>query len=183
MNTEVAWLKEVKEWGVTIIGAVVLAFLIMFFIRPTLVYGSSMEPTLMDKQYLAMSKASVVFWGLKEGDIIVFETDLKTEGGNNKNLIKRVIGVPGDQIDIENGVVSRNGTPLEEAYIKSEPAYPTDTVHVKVPEGHYFAMGDNRLNSHDSRDSDVGLVPQQHILGKVLFRILPFDQAGAISNQ
>lgn len=172
--------KELREWAATIITAALIAFIVMFFVRPTLVYGSSMEPTLHNKNYLAMSKAAVVFSGLKAGDIIVFETNLETESGGQKNLIKRVIGVPGDTVDIENGVVLLNDKPLEEPYILSEQAELTDTVHVTVPEGHYFAMGDNRLNSHDSRNSDVGLVIQEKVLGKVLFRLFPLSEAGVV---
>jgi len=86
--------------------------------------------------------------------------------------IKRVIGEPGDLLEYIDGKVHRNGNELEEDYIKENMLFPFETI--VVPENHVFVLGDNRNNSYDSRD--IGTVPIDHVLGKVLFRYYPFDK-------
>lgn len=120
---------------------------------------------------------------LHDGDILVtLNTDRVSRGDiccvswQNKMLVKRVIGLPGDTVEIsEDGSVSVNGTPLDEPYVSEKSLGQCDTVFpYEVPEDTVFILGDNRLLSVDSRNSDIGSVGKDQIIGKVLFRIWPF---------
>ncbi|MBE6034837.1 signal peptidase I [Aminipila sp.] len=157
-----------------ILIAIVIAFIIMQFIKPTIVKESSMEPTLYENNYILLNKQAYNFGEPKRGDIIVFHTGLKLENGKEKMLIKRVIGLPGETISIDSGIVYINGEPLEENYTKD--GY-TDG-HVEdliIPEGELFVMGDNRLVSIDSRLDEVGCVKIDDVLGKAFVRLYPFN--------
>ena len=112
----------------------------------------------------------------KRGDIIVFHTELKTETGSEKLLIKRIIGLPGDVIDIEDGLVYLNGELLEEDYIPAGGTMPHDArSHFEVPEDSLFCLGDNRGVSKDSRYSDVGYIKIDEVVGKAVIRLYPFN--------
>ncbi|CAI3627530.1 Signal peptidase I [Clostridium neonatale] len=110
---------------------------------------------------------------LKEGDIVTFKCD---EYGD-KLLIKRLIGLPGDTIEIKDGVVFRNGTELEEPYVKNNEEYDG---YFEIPEGKYFFLGDNRANSDDSRYWENPYVDRKDIEGKVQIRIYPFNEIGKV---
>jgi signal peptidase I len=167
--------KEIIEWVKSIIFAVVLAFVITIFISPTIVKGESMFPTLQNNNYLIMNKTAYWFSEPKFGDIIVFKTNLKDENGKNKDLVKRVIGVPKDHVVVTGGKVFVNDTLIEESYINGD--YTEGDVDTIVPDGHIFAMGDNRPNSYDSRADEVGTVDiKKDIIGKVVIRLYPFNQ-------
>lgn len=135
------------------------------------VYGTSMTPTLDDGDIvLSISEGS-----FKEGDIIAFYY-------NNKVLIKRVIGLSGDWVDIdEDGVVSVNGEILEEPYI-SEHALGDCNISLpfQVPEGKIFVLGDHRSVSVDSRNKSIGCISEENIVGKLVFRAWPLEQLGAL---
>jgi len=102
-------MKELKEWIKDILIAVIVAVIILQFIKPTFVRETSMLPTLQEYNFLFLSKQSYNFGEPKHGDIIVFHTELRTQTGEEKMLIKRVIGLPGDTVNIEDGKVSING--------------------------------------------------------------------------
>ena len=173
--------EDTKEWIKDIVIAIVIALIILFFIKPTIVREHSMENTLSDGDYLFVCRQSYkLFGGEPEyGDIIVFSSNLETVMGADKLLIKRVIGVPGDTINISDGVVYRNGEALTEDYTKD--GYTASYMdYVVVPEDHLFCMGDNRQNSTDSRDSRVGFVPVDTIMGKAVFRLFPFSKIGTL---
>lgn len=172
-------MKELKEWIKDIIIAVIIAVIILQFIKPTFVRETSMMPTLQEYNFLFLSKQAYHFGEPKRGDIIVFHTNLKTQTGNEKMLIKRVIGLPGDSITIEDGKVSINGEDQDQSYTME--GYTSGYVKdLLVPEGCLFVMGDNRQNSIDSRDPSVGFVKIDDVYGKAVFRLYPFSEIGSL---
>ena len=146
-----------KELIRDIVIALVIVIAITLVIKPTIVKENSMQPTLYANNYLLVNKQAYRFGDEKRGDIIVFQSELEDEDGNQKLLIKRIIGLAGDIISIKDGKVFLNGEELKEDYIKEEET-PGDIKDYKVPEGQLFVMGDNRRVSIDSRDPDVGCV-------------------------
>jgi len=173
-------MKELKEWIKDILIAVIIAVIILQFIKPTFVRETSMLPTLQEYNFLFLSKQSYRFGEPKRGDIIVFHTKLKTRTGSEKMLIKRVIGLPGDSITIEDGKVYINGKEQDQSYTMDgyTSGYIKDLV---VPEGELFVMGDNRQNSIDSRDPSVGFVRISDVYGKAVFRLYPFSEIGPLN--
>ena len=170
--------KEILEWIKTIVISVVIAMVITAFVRPTLVKGYSMYPTLSPYNYLIINKIPYMMHEPEKGDIVVFKSHLKTEDGKEKDLIKRVIAIAGDEIEVKDGAVSINGKTLNEPYINGN--YTSRQKSAGGPEGTIFAMGDNRENSLDSRDERVGFVPTEVVRGKVLVRLYPFSQIGSV---
>jgi signal peptidase I len=162
---------------IVICFAVIFAFL--FFFKPTIVFQNSMLNTLQPNDYVFLYKWAYRSNPVEHGDIIVFHSELDDEQGGNKNLIKRVIGVPGDLLEIKDGVVYRNGKALVETYTK-DGVTNGDMSEFLVPEEVYFVMGDNRVHSMDSRDPRVGFISHSAILGKVVFRMLPLSNAGSV---
>jgi len=166
--------KEIFEWIKVIVVAIILAGIITTFVRPTLVKGASMENTLKQYDYLLVNKIAYKNSLPDYLDVIIFKSDLIQDNGKSKDLVKRVIGVEGDHIVVTGGNVYRNDVQLNEPYTKDGYTdYEIDTV---VPEGYIFAMGDNRLDSTDSRDPSVGPVPAENIVGKVFVRLFPFNK-------
>jgi len=156
------------EWLQSIVIALLLAFLLrMFVFDVVMVEGSSMHPTLESGDRLIVFKLGYRFRLPEHGDIVVF----RNPDNPRVNYIKRVIGVEGDRVEIKDGKVYVNGKALVEPYI-AEPTlgeYP-ETV---VPEGTIFVMGDNRNFSRDSRNSQVGFIPLENVVGKAKIRIWP----------
>ena len=172
--------KIVLEWVRTLIFSIIIALLILMVIRPTVVREHSMYPTVNEGDYMIVYKLAYHFGNEPEyKDIIVFESDLKLDETHNKYLIKRVIGTPGDTVEIFDGVVYLNGEVLNEPYINGE-ATTGMVEETLIPEGKYFVMGDNRPVSADSRNPSVGLVDEDRIMGKVVLRLFPFDQIGPV---
>ena len=148
----------------TIILAVVLYFGINAVSARVRVDGFSMRPTLQDGEYILVNKLAYKTGEPTRGDIIVFIFPVDPQ----EDLIKRVIGLPGETVSIHNGVVSVNGTPLTEPYIASPPAYDGDWV---VPDGQLFVLGDNR---NDSRDSHQWrFLPIENVIGKAVLIYWP----------
>ena len=172
--------ENAKEWIKDILIAVVVAFLVLQFIKPTIVQEHSMENTLEPNDYLFISKQSYHLFGEPQrGDISVFHSELTTADGSEKLLVKRIIALPGDTIAITGGVVYVNGEPQDEPYTKDGYTN-TEMDEITIPEGKLFCMGDNRQNSRDSRDSKIGLVDESDVLGKAVLRLFPFSRFGGL---
>lgn len=170
-----------KEWIKDIIIAVIIAIVVIQFIKPTIVKESSMEPSFYANDYLFVSKQSYTFSEPERGDVVVFHSELKQKNGDEKLLIKRIIGLPGDTVDIKDEKVYLNGEELKEDYTKD--GYTTGEIEgLVVPEGQVFCMGDNRRVSIDSRYPEVGCVDIDEIIGKVVLRVYPFSEFGSIKN-
>ena len=170
-----------KSLLVDVIIAVCLAGAVLYFIRPTIVKQTSMEDTLRENDYMIMYRLAYKNHEPERGDIIIFQSTLVNEdSGRDKLLIKRVIGLPGDEIKISDGMVYINGDAYHEDYLKDgyTPAFeiPAEGETYTVPDGTYFCMGDNRAGSVDSRRSEVGVVDRDDIKGKVVVRLFPFNR-------
>ena len=156
------------EWVHIFFMAVVVAGVLNCCIFQVIIIEQhSMEPTLTEGEKVYLSKCAYWFSSPKSGDIIVF-----FEEKSQSNFVKRVIGVPGDEILIENGAVFRNGIQLDEPYIKEITA---GNFGITVPDGAYFCMGDNRNVSVDSRDESIGCIQELQIVGKVIFSLSPLQ--------
>lgn len=166
--------NTVKEWIKTILAAIIIALLVSVVIQPVVVDGRSMLPTLEDGNYLIVSKLGYKITYPSKGDIIVAETDNLSDDGKSKKIVKRVIGLPNDHIVIKNGSVYLNDKKLNENYIKD--SYTDGSVDIIVPENEVFVMGDNRLESQDSRAISLGTINKSDILGKVVIRLFPFNK-------
>ncbi len=169
-------MKVIWEWVKDIILAVVIAALILVFIKPIVVQQSSMEPNFYSGNYLLTSRQAYKLFGEPErGDVIVFKSELLDEDGKEKCLIKRIIGLPGETVEIIGGYVYINGEELDETYVK-EQGLSGEMAAVTVPEGELFVMGDNRAVSQDSRSEAVGTISEDTIVGKVFVRLYPFNE-------
>lgn len=156
----------------TLITVAAIAILVATLWLPVLqVYGSSMTPTLKDGEIIFTVKTSK----FEPGDVVAFYY-------NNKILVKRVIGSSGEWIDIdEEGTVFVNQKELQEPYAKDKTLGECDIdLPYQVPDGRIFVMGDHRSTSIDSRNSSIGCVAQEQIVGKIVFRIWPLNRIGRI---
>jgi len=163
-------LREVVE---TVIPAILIAvFITLFLAQATQVYGQSMEPNLHAGQRLIVEKISYRLHPPRRGDIVVLR--MSEEGGNF--LIKRVIGLPGESVEIRDQQVFVNGYPLTEPYVQPSPAGSIPVC--LVPVGHIFVLGDNRGFSNDSRS--FGPVPVSNVIGRAWIRYWPPEQVGLV---
>ena len=150
-------------------AAVLVSNLLLPILR---IYGSSMTPTLIDGDIVTAVRNG----SYERGDVIAFYY-------NNKILVKRVIGLPGEWVDIDGqGNVSIDGEPLDEPYLDEKTMGECDIeLPYQVPDGRYFVMGDRRSVSSDSRNSAVGCVSEEQIVGTLFFRIWPLNELGTIT--
>lgn len=157
--------REIVE---TIALALLIFLAIHFTIQNYMVDGPSMQKTLYTNQYVLVNKVAYLFHAPERGDIIVFEEPDQP----SRDLIKRVIGVPGDTVHWDGTNVWVNGVELNEPYITSKSNYNANTV--KLGPNQYFVMGDNRPKSEDSRV--FGIVPKDNIIGKAIVVDWPLNQ-------
>lgn len=170
----VNWKKELLEWvKIFVMAAAIALFLNSFIIANSVVPSGSMEQTIMTGDRIVGSRLSYRFGSAPErGDIVIFNH--KTEPGRDKTrLVKRIIGLPGETVDIRNNQIYINDseTPLEEPYLPE--AMNTDDYHFEIPQGSYLMLGDNRNHSADARSWSDPYVPESEILAKVMFRYFP----------
>lgn len=174
-------LKELMGWLLYIIIIVGAAYLIVTFVgQRTQVSGSSMETTLSDGDQLIVDKISYRFRDPKRYDIIVFPYQYEP----NTYYIKRIIGLPGETIQIIDGYIYIDGEQLDEHYgneLMNDPGIAAEPV--TLGEDEYFVLGDNRNNSQDSRAVNVGVIHRKDILGRAWIRIWPLDSMGVIRHE
>jgi len=193
------WKREILDLiKVIVIALLITNFLNIFVFTLSQVRQSSMETTLMGGDQLIVEKLSYAFGNPETGDIIVFIKDPvdPSIGARfvrlyqdmaakffrrevNTRLVKRVIGLPGDEINIRDGKVFVNGKELAEDYAQ-QPTYPKDSIQYPftVPDGQYFVIGDNRGMSYDSRD--FGCIKREQIEGRVWIRFWPLGKLGGV---
>jgi signal peptidase I len=177
--------NEWLDWLKALIIAVIIAVVVrMFLFAPIVVDGPSMQPTLHDNDFMIVNKISYRFGEPDRKDIIVFHA---TE---SKDYIKRVIGVPGDHVEMIDDTLYINGEIVDEPYLDSEKAALEDGGNLtndftledlpgnyeEIPEGYVLVLGDNRRNSTDSRY--IGLISEDQIVGKVQLTFWPLDRIG-----
>ncbi len=169
------YLRTILEWGILIVVAWVLSFGIRTYLIDTrIVPTGSMLPTIQLQDRLIFDKVFYKNKPLQRGDIIMFTAP---EGsGEHDDLVKRIIGLPGDTLEVREGKVWINGEAIEEPYLKAAPEY--EYGPIQIPEGAYLVFGDNRNNSKDSHV--WGFVPEENIEGKVLLRYWPLERWGAL---
>jgi len=166
----IAWFRDLM------LSVLIAVLVILFLYRPVKVEGTSMMPTLLDQEHLFINQFSYKFGlgDIKRGDTVVFWYPEEP----SKSYIKRVIGLPGDTVAIEEGSVLVNGKKLEETYVpleyRDDKPYPSTT----VPADDYFVLGDHRISSNDSRA--WGFVPRSYIYGKAVFVFWPLDHLGTV---
>lgn len=176
------WRKLVNENFRLVAIALIIAITVRLFIaEPRFIPSPSMVPTLAVGDRLLVEKVSYRLHIPDQGDIVVFEPppQLQEYGYTaSQAFIKRVIGLPGQTVQVSQGKVYVDGQPLTEDYIREAPAY--EMPPVAVPPGNLFVMGDNR---NDSNDSHVwGFLPAQNVIGRAALRFWPLDRAGTISS-
>jgi len=195
--------KEIIENVKLFLSVLIITTLInTLFMTFSTVKQSSMEHTLYENEVIIIEKLKFLFTNPEFGDIIIFVEDEPVSANYIKKLtvmyndiiqkfakkkqrmrlVKRVIGLPGDQIDIKNGYVYRNGEKIEEPYIEdlTFEGYGI-TYPLTVPEGKYFVLGDNRDVSKDSRA--FGLIPRDNIEGRAVFRLYPLSRIGNLTKK
>lgn len=168
-----SWKRFILDVFETLILAVILFVGINAVSARVRVDGFSMRPTLEDGEFVLVSKLSYTFGDFKRGDIIVFHFPLNPD----EELVKHIIGLPGDRVTVKDNQVYVNGQLVTETYIAQAPLYSGEWM---VAEGHLFVLGDNRNNSNDSKD--WGLLPQENVVGKAVLIYWPPPMWGMLDH-
>jgi signal peptidase I len=172
-----SFIGAVAHWARDLMISVVLAiFVILFIYQPVKVEGTSMMPTLDDQERIFINKFvyRFHFGNIDRGDTVVFWFP----GDPTKSYIKRVIGMPGDRVEVVDGKVIVNGQALVENYVPPEFRDQSEMSERMVPEDEFFVLGDHRSSSNDSRA--WGMVPRRYIYGKAVFIYWPLDKMGLL---
>jgi len=171
--------KSAAEIVESALIAIVLVFLIIrpFIVQAFFIPSGSMRPTLLEHDHILVNKFVYRFREPIYGEIVVFKAPPgASNDGQEKDFIKRLIGKPGDVIEVKDSAVYRNGKRLREPYIKEPPAY--EMAPTKVPRGKLFVMGDNRNDSNDSHK--WGPLDEKRVIGKAMVRFWPWNRVGLV---
>ena len=168
--TTIAWFRDLM------LSVLIAVLVILFLYRPVKVEGTSMMPSLFDQERLFINQYSYKFGlgDIKRGDTVVFWFP----GDTTKSYIKRVIGIPGDRVAVQDGYVIINGRKLIENYVPPEYRDDSSLPPELIPPEKYFVLGDHRVSSNDSRA--WGLVPRSYIYGKAVFVFWPLERLGSV---
>jgi signal peptidase I len=168
--------QDIRVWTRDLLIAIGLALVIIVFLyQPVKVEGTSMAPLLSDQERIFINKFVYRFEPIHRGDVVVFWYPLD----RTKSFIKRIIGLPGETVEIRRGIVYVNGLPITEPYVPPQYEDVSDFGPVRVPMDDYFVMGDHRISSNDSRV--FGPVASRYIYGRAVFAYWPVDHFGSIS--
>ena len=169
--------NEIRIWTRDLLIAIGLALVIIVFLyQPVKVEGTSMAPLLSDQERIFINKFVYRFEPIERGDVVVFWYPLD----RSKSFIKRVVGLPGEMVEIRKGIVYVNGVALPEPYVPPQYEDLSDFAPTKVPDHSYFVMGDHRISSNDSRV--FGSVASRYIYGRAVFAYWPVDHFGSLST-
>ena len=172
--------KELKSKFLSILPYIIVIIVVvlmrLFIITPVQVVGESMKPTLQDGELMLLNKIKYKFSDIKRFDIVVVDYP-------NKDIIKRVIGLPGETVEYKDNTLYVNGKKIKENFKINGTTYDYNIIesgYEIIPDNMYFVLGDNRINSADSRT--IGLIEEKQILGKANFVIIPFDKFGFVKD-
>jgi signal peptidase I len=169
--------NEIRVWTRDLLIAIGLALVIIVFLyQPVKVEGTSMAPLLSDQERIFINKFVYRFEPIERGDVVVFWYPLD----RTKSFIKRVVGLPGETVEIRQGTVYVNGHSVPEPYVPPQYEDLSDFGPVRVPKDNYFVMGDHRISSNDSRV--FGPVASHFIYGRAVFAYWPVDHFGSLSG-
>src|SRR6184192_1364866 len=169
--------KEIRVWTRDLLIAIGLALVIIVFLyQPVKVEGTSMAPLLSDQERIFINKFVYRFEPIQRGDVVVFWYPLD----RSKSFIKRIVGLPGETVEIRQGVLYVNGKAIPEPYVPPQYEDNSDFAPKTVPENSFFVLGDHRISSNDSRV--FGPVPSQFIYGRAVFAYWPVDHFGSLET-
>lgn len=176
-----AFMATVGQWAIAVLVVMILAYSIVHFgVQSVTMIGQSMNPTLNNQDVLLLNKQAYIIGGPKRYDIVAFKLKEDTEGYFN---IKRIVGLPGETVQIKNGKLFINGDVLKD--LPFDDLIMTEGLAVeelKLGEEEYFLLGDNCNNSEDSRFANIGNISGKEICGKVFFRIFPRSDFGSLKE-
>ena len=167
---------EIRVWTRDLLIAIGLALVIIVFLyQPVKVEGTSMAPLLSDQERIFINKFVYRFEPIQRGDVVVFWYPLD----RSKSFIKRVIGLPGETVEIRQGILTVNGAVVPEPYVPPQYEDLNDFGPMRVPKDNYFVMGDHRISSNDSRV--FGPVASRYIYGRAVFAYWPVEHFGSLA--
>lgn len=171
--------KSSAEMAESALMAVALVYLLIrpFIVQAFFIPSGSMRPTLEERDHILVNKFVYRFTEPKRGDIVVFKSPPEADT-RQVDYIKRLMGLPGDTIEVKEGVVYRNGKPLKERYLLEQGDIRYDLPPLKVEKGRFFVMGDNRNNSNDGHR--WGQLDRNRVLGKAMVTFWPVGRAGVL---
>jgi len=169
--------KEIRVWTRDLLIAIGLALVIIVFLyQPVKVEGTSMAPLLSDQERIFINKFVYRFEPIQRGDVVVFWYPLD----HTKSFIKRVVGLPGETVEIRQGALYVNTKVIPEPYVPPQYEDNSDYGPYTVEKDHFFVLGDHRISSNDSRV--FGAVPSQFIYGRAVFAYWPVDHFGSLES-